>query len=218
MTKAPSRKRRSTAGNARIDIFKSGDAPRARPEGASCLSATPTVLGVFANSAHTFTKQAHASITLLEGLGVAGDAHCGVTVQHVYDAKKDPSRPNLRQVHLMQAELFDEVNAKGFCVRPGDLGENITTRNLDLLGLPAGTLLQIGEKAVVRVTGLRTPCIQIERFQKGLVEAVFERTPGRPIIRKTGVMSVVVVGGVVHPNDPIAVRLPDGERLALEPV
>jgi MOSC domain-containing protein YiiM len=182
------------------------------------LNATATVLGVFANSAHTFTKHAQASITLLEGLGVEGDAHCGVTVQHIYDAKKDPSRPNLRQVHLMQAELFDEVNAKGFSVRPGDLGENITTRNLDLLGLPAGTLLQIGETAVVKVTGLRTPCIQIERFQTGLVEAVFERIPGRPIIRKTGVMSVVVVGGVVHPNDTIAVRLPDGERLPLEPV
>jgi MOSC domain-containing protein YiiM len=179
---------------------------------------TPTVLGVFANSAHSFSKHAHTSITLLAGLGVEGDAHCGVTVQHVYDAKKDPDRPNLRQVHLMQAELFDEVNAKGFSVRPGDLGENITTRNLDLLGLPAGTLLHIGETAVVKVTGLRTPCIQIERFQKGLVEAVFERTPGRPVIRKTGVMSVVVVGGVVHPNDSIVVQLPDGERRPLEPV
>ena len=181
-------------------------------------NASPTVLGVFANSAHAFSKQAQAGITLLEGLGVEGDAHCGVTVQHVYDVKKDPNRPNLRQVHLMQAELFDEVNAKGFSVGPGDLGENITTRNLDLLSLPAGTLLHIGEKAVVRVTGLRTPCIQIERFQKGLVEAVFERTPGRPIIRKTGVMSVVVVGGMVHPSDSIVVQLPDGDRLPLEPV
>jgi MOSC domain-containing protein YiiM len=199
-------------------ICRTKDALRAGPDESVPLSANPTVLGVFANSAHSFSKQAHASITLLEGLGVEGDAHCGVTVQHVYDVKKDPNRPNLRQVHLMQAELFDEVNAKGFSVGPGDLGENITTRNLDLLSLPAGTLLHIGEKAVVRVTGLRTPCIQIERFQKGLVEAVFERTPGRPIIRKTGVMSVVVVGGVVHPNDPIAVRLPDGARLPLEPV
>jgi MOSC domain-containing protein YiiM len=199
-------------------IFTTKDVLRAGPDEAVCLNTSPTVLGVFANNAHTFSKQAQAGITLLEGLGVEGDAHCGVTVQHVYDAKKDPSRPNLRQVHLMQAELFDEVNAKGFSVRPGDLGENITTRNLDLLGLPAGTLLHLGEKAVVRVTGLRTPCIQIERFQKGLVEAVFERTPGQPPIRKTGVMSVVVVGGVVHPNDSIVVQLPDGDHRPLEPV
>jgi MOSC domain-containing protein YiiM len=185
---------------------------------ADSLNATPIVLGVFANSTHSFTKHPQTSITLLAGLGVEGDAHCGATVQHLYDAKKDPSRPNLRQVHLMQAELFDEVNAKGFSVRPGDLGENITTRNLDLLVLPAGTLLHLGETAVVKVTGLRTPCIQIERFQKGLVEAVLERLPGPKLIRKTGVMGVVVTGGVVHSNDPIAVRLPDGDRRALEPV
>jgi MOSC domain-containing protein YiiM len=214
----PKRSGAGRAGDARIDIFKNGSASRAGRDGTAALSTTPTVLGVFANSAHTFSKHAHASITLLEGLGVEGDAHCGVTVQHLYDIKKEPGRANLRQVHLMQAELFDEVNAKGFSVGPGDLGENITTRHLDLLGLPAGALLHLGATAVVKVTGLRNPCFQIDRFQKGLVQAVLERSRGGPLIRKTGVMSVVIAGGVVHPNDPIAVRLPEGEPLPLEPV
>ena len=178
----------------------------------------PTVLGVFAGGTHDFSKLPQASITLLAGLGVEGDAHCGVTVRHRYDVRRDPDRPNLRQVHLIQAELFGELEAKGFQIRPGDLGENITTRDLDLLALPAGTRLQLGATALVELTGLRTPCVQIERFRKGLVEAVIERPDGRPMIRKAGVMAVVVAGGAVRPNDPIAVRLPDEAHRPLQPV
>lgn len=154
-------------------------------------------------------------ITLLQGLGVEGDAHCGAQVKHRSDARKDPIRPNLRQVHLLQSELLDEVNGKGFQVRPGDLGENILTRGINLLSLPAGTLLHLGGEAIVQVTGLRNPCIQIERFQAGLLDAVREKRQGAAPIRKMGVMSVVIRGGEVRAGDAIAVHLPAGERVTL---
>jgi MOSC domain-containing protein YiiM len=182
------------------------------------MNADPFVVAVHSSGKHEFSKATRDSITLLEGLGVEGDAHFGATVQHRWDMKRDPTRPNLRQVHLIQTELLDEVGAKGFHVLPGDMGENISTRGLDLLGLPTGTRLLIGSDVVVEVTGLRNPCVHIETFRKGLLAQVGERGPDGGYIPKAGVMGVVVCGGTVRPNDRIDVRLPEGERMPLMPV
>lgn len=166
------------------------------------------VLAVASGARHTFSKQTAASIELIAGRGVAGDAHEGVTVKHRSRVAIDPTQPNLRQVHLIHAELFDELEAKGFTIAPADLGENITTAAIDMLALPAGAVLRIGATAVLEITGLRNPCAQIERFQPGLLAAVIDRGPNREVIRKTGVMAVVRTGGTVRPDDRIDVDLP----------
>ena len=176
------------------------------------------VLAVAASPAHTFSKPTGAEIALLEGRGVAGDAHHGVTVKHRSRVARDPTQPNLRQVHLIHAELLDELAAHGHAVAPGALGENITTRGIDLLALPQGTELRIGASAVVRVTGLRNPCAQIERFQAGLLGKVVGRDRHGALLRKTGVMSVVLAGGMVRPGDGITVVLPRQPHRSLEPV
>ncbi|MFC7640572.1 MOSC domain-containing protein [Streptosporangium lutulentum] len=137
-----------------------------------------------------------------------GDAHLGVTVKHRSRVAQDPTQPNLRQVHLIHAELHDELRAAGFSVAAGELGENVTTRDVDLLGLPVGALLRLGEEAVVEVTGLRNPCVQIEAFQPGLLKRVVGRDETGELVRKAGVMGVVVAGGEVRPGDPIEVELP----------
>jgi MOSC domain-containing protein YiiM len=178
----------------------------------------PTVLAVQRDSKHRFSKEAQPSITLLTGLGIEGDAHCGVTVKHRYHARRDPSQPNRRQVHLLQAELFDEVNAKGFDVKPGDIGENITTRGIDLLTLPEGTRLHIGDNAVVELTGLRHPCVYIDRFQTGLLAAVKEKRADGSVLRKAGVMSIVITGGTVRADDPIRIELPAEPHKPLQPI
>lgn len=178
----------------------------------------PTVLAVSLRRGHHFSKTPALAIRLIAGLGVEGDAHSGVTVKHRSRARYDPTLPNLRQVHLIHRELFDEVAAKGFDVKPGDLGENITTLGLDLLALPQGTRLHLGETAIVEVTGLRNPCVQIDRFQAGLMAATLDRTPDGHTIRKTGIMSVVVAGGDVRPGDAIAVEMPAGAHKPLVPV
>jgi MOSC domain-containing protein YiiM len=158
------------------------------------------------------------SIRLTAGLGVEGDAHAGTTVKHRSRVMRDPTKPNLRQVHLIHAELFDELRAAGFQVAAGELGENVTTRGIDLLDLPTGTLLHLGASAVVEVTGLRTPCVQIDRFQKGLMAATLGRAPDGSMIRKTGVMSIVRAGGDVLAGDPVHVELPALPHRRLEPV
>jgi MOSC domain-containing protein YiiM len=157
---------------------------------------------------HRFSKDTGPVIRLVAGLGVEGDAHAGRTVQHLSRVRRDPGSPNLRQVHLIHAELHDELRERGFTVAAGDMGENVTTRGLDLLGLPAGTRLCVGSEAVVEITGLRNPCVQLDRFQEGLMKAVLDRAPDGSVIRKAGVMAVVLVGGDVHEGDPIAVQLP----------
>jgi MOSC domain-containing protein YiiM len=176
-----------------------------------------TVTAVSSSSEHSFTKPNRAGIVLLAGLGVEGDAHAGVTVKHRSRVAQDPTQPNLRQVHLIHEELFAEVGEEGFDVAPGELGENITTRGIDLLGLPVGTLLRIGDEAVVEVTGLRNPCLQIDNFQGGLLKKVVGRDAGN-IVRKAGIMGVVRVGGVIRPGDAIAVELPDGPHRPLDRV
>jgi len=166
------------------------------------------------NPVHGFSKETVESLRLLEGQGVEGDAHCGVTVQHRSRVAADPSQPNLRQVHLIHAELFDELRAAGFAVKPGDLGENLTTRGVDLLSLPVGTRLVMGA-AVVTVTGLRNPCQQINGFQTGLLKQVLKvDREGRPV-RLAGVMGIVSRGGEVSTGDTFEVRLPAGEHFPL---
>src|SRR4051795_2617735 len=157
---------------------------------------------------HTMEKPAATSIRLLKGLGVAGDAHMGETVKHRSRVRRDPTQPNLRQVHLIHAELFDDLRQQGFVVQPADLGENVTTTDIDLLALPTGTRLHLGAGAVVEITGLRNPCIQIDNFQKGLMAATLGRDAYGNLIRKAGVMSIVLSDGDVRPGDEIRLELP----------
>ena len=177
-----------------------------------------TVLAVHRSSGHDFSKFPEATVKLVVGLGVEGDAHAGVTVQHRSRVARDPSQPNLRQVHLLHAELFEELRAAGFTVRPGDLGENLTTQGVALLALPAGTLLHLGRDAVVEITGLRNPCSQIDRFQQGLMAAVLDRDSSGQLIRKAGVMGVVLAGGDVGAGDAIRIALPPQPHRSLVPV
>ncbi|MFJ4812629.1 MOSC domain-containing protein [Streptomyces longwoodensis] len=179
---------------------------------------TGVVTAVSSNGTYSFTKPNRDSIRVLAGLGVEGDVHAGVTVKHRSRMAQDPTQPNLRQVHLIHEELFTEVGAHGYEVAPGELGENITTRGLDLLGLPVGTLLHIGDSAVLEVTGLRNPCRQIDGFQDGLLKQVVGRDEHGNVVRKAGIMSVVKEGGVVRPDDTIDVRLPDGPHRPLDRV
>jgi MOSC domain-containing protein YiiM len=174
-----------------------------------------TVVSVNLSDAHTFSKTPRASITLVAGLGVDGDAHSGVTVKHRSRVARDPTQPNLRQVHLIHAELHDELRDAGFDVNPGDMGENITTRGLDLLALPTGTRLRIGNDALIEVTGLRNPCVQLDRFQNGLMRAVLDRDADGALVRKAGIMAVVLAGGVVAPGDMIVPQLPAGPHRPL---
>ncbi|WP_406276911.1 MOSC domain-containing protein [Streptomyces sp. NBC_00191] len=177
-----------------------------------------TVTTVSSNGEYSFTKPNRESITLIAGLGVEGDVHAGVTVKHRFRIAQDPTQPNLRQVHLIHEELFSEVAEAGFDVAPGDLGENITTTGIDLLALPTGTVLRLGEEAEVEITGLRNPCLQIDAFQEGLLKQVVGRDDEGNIVHRAGIMSIVRTGGVVRPGDPIAVELPDGPHTPLERV
>lgn len=177
-----------------------------------------TVIAVSRDDKHRFSKNNQDGIRLIAGLGVEGDAHLGVTVQHLSRIAQDPTRPNLRQVHFIHAELFDELRAAGYEITPGDLGENVTTRGLDLLGLPVGTRLRIGADALVEITGLRNPCLQIENFRSGLLKQVVGRDEAGEIVRRAGVMGIVVAGGAIRPGDTVEVRLPAAPHRPLERV
>ncbi len=177
-----------------------------------------TIIALSKCPAHTFTKTPEHSIRLLEGLGVEGDTHAGKTDQHRSHAARNPEAPNLRQVHLIHAELHDELKTKGFNVGPGQMGENITTRGVDLLSLPVGTRLHLGNDAIVELTGLRNPCKQLNTIQDRLMQATIEKKPDGTIVRKSGVMSIVIAGGDVFLNDTIRVELPVEPHRAMEPV
>jgi MOSC domain-containing protein YiiM len=176
------------------------------------------VTAVSCSATHSFSKPVQDSIRLLAGLGVESDAHMGVTVKHRSRVAQNPDQPNLRQVHLIHAELHDELRAAGFTVSAGQMGENITTRGIDLLGLPVGARLHLGDAAVVEVTGLRNPCPQIDAFQQGLLAAVLDRDADGKLIRKAGVMGIVLTGGDLRPDDPIRVELPPPPHRPLERV
>lgn len=179
---------------------------------------TAQVAAVSSNGVYSFTKPTRASITLLEGLGVEGDVHAGVTVKHRFRVAQDPTQPNLRQVHLIHRELFEEVAEAGHQVEPGQLGENVTTEGIDLLALPVGTLLRLGADAVVEVTGLRNPCLQIDTFQHGLLKRVVSRDEEGNLLLKAGIMGVVHRGGTIHPGDTIEVTLPPTPHVPLDRV
>jgi MOSC domain-containing protein YiiM len=176
------------------------------------------VLAVSRSAAHTFSKPNVEAIELVAGLGVAGDAHQGAAVKHRSRVARNPDQPNLRQVHLVHAELFDELRDAGFDVTAGQMGENITTRGIDLLGLPTGTRLRLGDTAIVEITGLRDPCAQLDRLQLGLMAATLGPDSDGNLVRKAGVMAIVVTGGMVRPDDTIRVELPSEPRRPLVPV
>ena len=177
-----------------------------------------SVVAVSSRVGHHFSKTPGLSIRVLKGLGVAGDAHMGETVKHRSRVRKDPTQPNLRQVHLIHAELFYELRARGFVVEPGDLGENVTTSGIDLLALPTGTRLHLGASAVVEITGLRNPCIQIDNFQQGLMAATLDKDANGNLVRKAGIMSIVISEGDVRPGDAIDVEMPAEPYRPLQPV
>jgi MOSC domain-containing protein YiiM len=176
------------------------------------------VTAVSRSPKHTLIKTNEDGIRLVIGLGVEGDAHSGARVKHRSRVARDPTQPNLRQVHLIHAELHDELRQGGFAVSAGQMGENITTRGIDLLGLPAGTRLHLGAAAVVQVTGLRNPCGQLNHVQDGLMAATLGRDECGNLVRKAGIMGVVIAGGEVRPGDPIHVELPPDPHRPLVPV
>ena len=176
------------------------------------------VVAVSAKARHGVDKTNRESVLLIAGEGVEGDAHRGATVRHRSRRAQHPARANLRQVHLLHAELHDELARDGFSLTPGRMGENITTRGVNLLGLPTGAILRLGGEAVVQLTGLRNPCYQLDQLQPGLMAACLEKTPGGRLVRKAGVMSIVLAGGEVRPGDQIVIDLPAGPRQPLRPV
>ncbi len=176
------------------------------------------IIAVSRSADYTFSKPNEASIRLLVGLGVEGDVHSGEKVKHRIRVLRTPDQPNLRQVHLIHAELHEELRAQGFDVSPGRMGENITTRGIDLLSLPRGTRLHLGKEAVVEVTGLRNPCEQLDGYQDGLLKACVAKDAQGNIIRKAGIMSIVLVGGEVFPNDPIRIEFPPEPHQPLDVV
>jgi MOSC domain-containing protein YiiM len=179
---------------------------------------TAQVAAVSRSATHTFTKGNQEAIDLVAGLGVADDAHAGTTVKHRSRVARDPNQPNLRQVHLIHAELHAELRGAGFDVAAGQMGENVTTRGVDLLGLPTGTRLHLGDAAVVEVTGLRNPCAQLDGLQRGLMAATLDRDAEGNLVRKAGIMGIVLTGGEVRAGDPIRVELPPEPHSPLAPV
>jgi len=173
---------------------------------------------VHLSATHTMRKYPQLHIRLLAGLGVEGDAHLGVTVQHRSRVASDPTQPNLRQVHLIHAELHDELRQKGFIVSAGAMGENITTHGLDLLTLPVGTRLYLGSEAIVEITGLRNPCAQLDGIQNGLMAAVLDHDAHGEVVRKAGIMAIVLTSGIVRPSDRVRVELPPKPHHRLERV
>ncbi|MBC3759883.1 MOSC domain-containing protein [Hyunsoonleella sp. SJ7] len=178
----------------------------------------PIVTSVSKSSTHTFSKYTCEKIYLLKGLGVDGDAHSGTKVKHRSRVSKDPNQPNLRQVHLIHSELFDELKEKGFDIKEGEIGENITTKGIELLRLPIDSVLSIGDEAKILVTGLRNPCKQLDSLKQGLMKAVLDRDDKGNLIRKAGIMGVVLEGGEVKTGDEITVKLPEEPHIKLERV
>lgn len=179
---------------------------------------TGKVVSVSSRGGHGLGKTRRMSVRLIEGMGVEGDAHYGAKVQHRSRKRQNPELVNLRQVHLIHAELLAELDSGGFNISPGDLGENILTQGVDLLALPNGTILSFADGARIAVTGLRNPCVQLERHSKGLMNAVLDRDPSGGLVRKCGVMAVVIESGEVCVGDPIKIIPPAGAYVALQPI
>ena len=182
------------------------------------MSDQAIVIALSSSPTHTMSKVAHSQLNILEGLGVEGDAHMGEKVKHRSRVAKDPNQPNLRQVHLIHSELHRELTSKGFQINPGDMGENITTKGIDLLALPKDTILAIGNDVELQVTGLRNPCAQLDGLAPGLMKAVLDRDEEGNLIRKAGIMTVVLAGGAIRIGDPIVVKLPNPPFVKLDRV
>jgi MOSC domain-containing protein YiiM len=182
------------------------------------MADAPMVIAVARGSSHGIGKRPEDAIRLLDGVGVEGDVHAGGTVQHRSRVARDPLQPNLRQVHLIHTELHEALRAAGFDVLPGQMGENITTRGIDLLALPRGTQVRLGAEAVIEVTGLRNPCKQLDELQPGLMRATLGRDADGALVPKAGVMAIVLCGGEVRPGDAVDVTPPPGRPEALAPV
>ena len=176
------------------------------------------VKSVSRSSTHTFSKVICDKIVLIKGLGVKGDAHLGEKVKHRSRVAKDPNQPNLRQVHLIHSELFEELKHKGFNVQNGEMGENISTQGIELLDLPKDTVLNVGQTVKIMITGLRNPCKQIDSIKKCLMKAVLDKDAEGNLIRKAGIMGVVLEGGEINTGDKISIDLPEGPHIKLERV
>ena len=179
---------------------------------------TGHVIALHRSAVHNFSKQAETSLNLLQGLGIQGDAHMGATVKHRSRVAADPNQPNLRQVHLLHAEMIDEIRGMGFDIKSGDVGENITTHGINLINLPRHTRLHIGSSVILSITGLRNPCVQLDNFQAGLTQAFLGKTDDGKLIRKSGIMAIVLEGGIIFQGDEIRVEMPSHPHLALERV
>jgi MOSC domain-containing protein YiiM len=179
----------------------------------------PHITAVSRSDEHRFSKASQSFIRLIAGEGVEGDAHRGTTTQHLYLKRKDPTQPNLAQVHLFAAEMLDELAAKGFSLAPGEIGENILTHGIDLHALPLATRLHLGAEAIIEITGERTPCSQIDNLRAGLQQHMWgERDANGHKLRRAGIMAIVLTSGLVHPNDAISVQLPPEPHEPLGPV
>ena len=178
----------------------------------------PRVVSVSLSPKHSFSKTPAAEIRILADLGVEGDAHAGEQVQHLYRVRKNPNAPNLCQVHLISTEFLDELHTLGFPLQPGEIGENLAVRGINLLTLPVGALLRIGADVVLQITGLRDPCQKLNSLAPGLMKACIARGSDGSVVRKAGVMSLAVTSGTIRPGDPILIELPPGEPLKMGPV
>ena len=182
------------------------------------MSMSGHIIALHRNQTHGFSKQTVPTLNVLQGLGIEGDAHCGATVKHRSRVAANPDQPNLRQVHLLATETIDEISAGGFRFMPGDVGENITTHGIDLINLPRHTRLYIGSNVILSITGLRNPCVQLDSFQAGLTQAFLGRKNDGSLLRKAGVMAIVLEGGLIAQGDEIRVELPSRPHLILERV
>lgn len=178
----------------------------------------PIVFAVCTSPTHSMAKPVVSQINLLEGIGVEGDAHSGEKAKHIYIAKRTPEKPNNRQVHLIHSELHNELNEQGFSIKPGEMGENITTKGIDLLNLPENTILEIGSSSIIKITGLREPCSQLNGVEEGLLKAVIDRDKSGKLILKSGIMAVVLKSGPVKAGDKIEIKLPKKPHVKLAPI
>lgn len=177
-----------------------------------------SVVSLSTSPTHSMSKKKVTQVELIKGIGISGDAHAGKKVKHRSRVRQNPDQPNLRQVHLIHSELFEELSTKGFMIKAGEMGENITTKGIDLLALSKGCILSIGSDVKVEITGLRNPCDQLNGLQEGLLNAVLDKDGNGKLIRKAGIMGVVLTSGIVKNGDKIIEFYQPEKHQALERV
>ncbi|SRR6266446_5986019 len=164
------------------------------------------VIAVCCNPEPDLPKPVVDAVHLIENWGVEGDYHAGSLVRHRYLAKKDPTRPNMRQVLLMDAAVFAELAQNDIHIGPGMMGENITIEGMAMMQLAVGTRLAIGS-AIVEVTERRSPCYQLNGIDPRLLKAVARKQDGQAIF-KAGIMAQILQGGWVRAGDLVKVLSP----------